>query len=160
MLSQPHVIISLRFRKCIVWSIWDVPLSSYDDLFWKVKGHIFGSTGLKFLKLVRFGWKWSQHYCILNTIQKKNSLLYVRCFVTFVHVPVLTLTYLSLLPYQWNIWHKENDYFGNSIYHTNILRHLKTNWTTFMFFTPMEHKHVTFDLNSIQFNLFYSANNM
>ena len=50
----------------------------------KVKGQIFGSTGVKQLKMVRFFWQWSQNFHQVNKMKNQNSLSYVRCFVTMV----------------------------------------------------------------------------
>ena len=50
----------------------------------KVKGQIFGSTGVKQVKLIQFCWKWSQNVHLVNTMKNQNSLTYVRCFVTMV----------------------------------------------------------------------------
>ena len=46
----------------------------------KVKGQIFGSTGVKQVKMLQFCWQWSQNACLVNTIQIQNSFLCVACF--------------------------------------------------------------------------------
>ena len=50
----------------------------------KVKGQVFGSTGVKQVKMLQFCWQWSQNVRLVNTIKNRNSLTYVRCFVTMV----------------------------------------------------------------------------
>ena len=50
----------------------------------KVKGQIFGSTGVKQVKMVKFCWQWSQNVHQVNTMKNQNSLPYLRCFVTMV----------------------------------------------------------------------------
>ena len=50
----------------------------------KVRGQIFGSTGVKQVKMVQFCWQWSQNVHLVNTMKNQNSLPYVRCFVTMV----------------------------------------------------------------------------
>ena len=50
----------------------------------KVKGQIFGSTGVKQVKMAQFCWQWSQNVHLVNTMKNQNSLPYVRCFVTMV----------------------------------------------------------------------------
>ena len=43
----------------------------------KVKGHIFGSTGVKQVKKLQFCWQWSQNARLVYTIQIQNSLLFM-----------------------------------------------------------------------------------
>ena len=50
----------------------------------KVKGQNFGSTGVKQVRMIQFGWQWSQNVHLVNTMKNQNSLLYVRCIVTMV----------------------------------------------------------------------------
>ena len=50
----------------------------------KVKGQIFGSIGVKQVKMIQVCWQWSQNYHLVNTMKNQNSLPYVRCFVTMV----------------------------------------------------------------------------
>ena len=40
----------------------------------KVKGQVFGSTGIKLVKIPQFCWRWSQNVRLVNTIQIQNSL--------------------------------------------------------------------------------------
>ena len=49
----------------------------------KVKGQIFGSTGIKQVKMIQFCWQWSKNVQV-NTMKNQNSLPYVRCSVTMV----------------------------------------------------------------------------
>ena len=50
----------------------------------KVKGQIFGSTGVKQVKMIQFCWQWSQNVHLVNTMKNQKSLPYVRCFDTMV----------------------------------------------------------------------------
>ena len=50
----------------------------------KVKGQVFGIIGVKQVKMLQFCWQWSQNVRLVNTIKNRNSLTYVRCFVTMV----------------------------------------------------------------------------
>ena len=50
----------------------------------RVKGQIFGSTGVKQVKMIQFCWQWSQNIHLVNTMKNQDSLPYVRCFVTMV----------------------------------------------------------------------------
>ena len=47
-----------------------------------IKGQIFGSTAVKQVKMIQFGWQWSQNVHLINAMKNQNSLPYVRCFVT------------------------------------------------------------------------------
>ena len=76
-----------RFRKSIVWPIFGVLFQSIGE---KVKGQVFGSTGVKQVEMLKFCWQWSQNVHQVNTIKNQNSLSYVRCFVTMV-MPWVTL---------------------------------------------------------------------
>ena len=49
----------------------------------KVKCQIFGSTGVKQVKMLQSCWQWSQNAQV-NTMKNQISLPYVRCFVTMV----------------------------------------------------------------------------
>ena len=40
----------------------------------KVKGQIFGSTGVKQVKMIQFCWQWSQNDHQVNTMKNQNSL--------------------------------------------------------------------------------------
>ena len=46
----------------------------------KVRGQIFGSTGVKQVKMLQLCWQLSQNVRLVNTIQIQNSLLCVACF--------------------------------------------------------------------------------
>ena len=50
----------------------------------KVKGQIFGSTGVKQVKMIQLCWHWSQNVHQVNTMKNQNSLSYERCLVTMV----------------------------------------------------------------------------
>ena len=50
----------------------------------KVKCQIFGSTGVKQVKMIQFCWQWCQNVHLVNTMKNQKSLPYVRCFVTVV----------------------------------------------------------------------------
>ena len=52
----------------------------------KVKDQDFGSTGVKYIKMLQFCWQWSQNarLVFVNTSQIQHSLLYAACFVTMV----------------------------------------------------------------------------
>ena len=47
----------------------------------KVKGQVFGSTGVKQVKMPPICWQWSQNVHQVNTIKNQNSLPYVRCLM-------------------------------------------------------------------------------
>ena len=40
----------------------------------KVKSQIFGSTGVKQVKMIEFCWQWSQNVHLVNTMKNQNSL--------------------------------------------------------------------------------------
>ena len=50
----------------------------------KIKGQVFGSTGVTPVKMLQFCWQWSQNVRLVNTIQIHNSLSYVACFLNMV----------------------------------------------------------------------------
>ena len=50
----------------------------------KVKGQVFGSTGVKQVKMLQFCWQWSQNARLVNIFQIQNSLSYVVCFINIV----------------------------------------------------------------------------
>ena len=56
---------SLTYLGCTAIELWW-------QIFLKDQMSYFGSTGVKFVKLVRFDWKWSQYVCLVNKIFKKN----------------------------------------------------------------------------------------
>ena len=59
----------------------------------KVKGQIFGSTGITQVKMIQFCWQCSQNVHLVNTMKNKNSLPYVKCFITMVTQQKWTLTF-------------------------------------------------------------------
>ena len=50
----------------------------------KVRSQLFGSTGVKQVKMIQFWWQWSQNARLVNTIQIQNSLLCAACFCNMV----------------------------------------------------------------------------
>ena len=76
---------SWGFRKSIVW-----PTSDLRFLIYSIKGQMSNPRSNVWLyggqksKLVRFCSKWSQNVPLVKTFSEKNSLPYLRCFVTMV----------------------------------------------------------------------------
>ena len=121
--------------------------------FWVMMKNVFERSKVTFrlhrvtfLKLVRFGWKWSQNVSLVLRFIKR-----IVCLMSDVSLPlymaqynrphsnVLILTYLSLLSYQRNTWHRKTILFWNLIYHSNILRPLSTKSDHFYFSDPCRH---------------------
>ena len=129
-----------RFRKSIVWPIYDVPFRSY----WR-KGQIFGSTGVKQVKMIQFCWQWSQNVPHVNTMKNQNSLPYVRYFVTMVTqkkmVSQWTLTF-SLHNHVTETYATHSKLFWIWIVFTRRVfwDHCQQNWSIFTCLTPVEPK--------------------
>ena len=121
----------------------------------KVKDQVFGSTGVKQVKMPKFCWQWSQNVHQVNTIKNQNSLTYVRCFVTMVMQQRRSVTRSAK---QWTLTFSLDSHANetchiwqtilnlNCIYKMSILRPLPAELEHFYLFDPCRAKHLTFDL--------------
>ena len=65
--------ISTDSEKSILWPIYDVPFRSY---WGKRQRSIYGSAGVKQVKIIQFCWQRYQSARLVNTIQSQNSFLW------------------------------------------------------------------------------------